>query len=301
MDFRIAGQSIVDSGPRPTAGFTLATADYFRTFRIPIVKGRSFTEQDTVGGLPVAIVNESFVKQYLPNVDPLTQRVLVRKVGSSTLGPEVEWHIIGVYGDVHNNGVRPAGFPEINVPFWQNPMPFMRISVRTAGDPASMTNSIAAAVRSADPDLAMNQVRTMDQLVDESLAGDRFATLLFAGFAGVALVLAAIGIYGVMSFAVAQRTQEIGLRMALGANSRKVLLMVLREGMLLAAAGLVLGLAGTYFVGRTMQSVLYQASVIDPLAVGTVVLVLTLAAGLACYVPARRATRVDAMVALRYE
>ena len=141
----------------------------------------------------------------------------------------------------------------------------------------------------------------MDQLVDESLAGDRFTTLLFAGFAGVALVLAAIGIYGVMSFAVAQRTQEIGLRMALGVGPREVLLMVLREGMFLAATGLLLGLGGTYFVGRTMKSILYEVSAIDPLAVGAVAAVLLLAAMLACYLPARRATHVDAMVALRYE
>jgi putative ABC transport system permease protein len=129
----------------------------------------------------------------------------------------------------------------------------------------------------------------------------RFVTWLFAGFAGVALVLAAIGIYGVMSFAVAQRTHEIGLRMALGAGSREVLAMVLREGMLLAAAGLVLGLGGTYFVGRAMKSILYGVSAVDPVAIGAVAIVLLLSAALACYLPARRATRVDAMVALRYE
>jgi len=301
MDFHIPGQPVVDTGSRSSAGFTLVTSDYFRTFGIPIVNGRNFTEQDVAETLPVAIVNESFVKKYLPNVDPLTQRVAVRKLGLSTLGPEVEWQIVGVYRDVHNNGVRPEGFPEINVPFWQNPVPFVRISVRTGADPAGMTNSIAGVVRSVDPDLALDQVRTMDQLVDESLVGDRFVTWLFAGFAGVALVLAAIGIYGVMSFAVAQRTHEIGLRMALGAGSREVLAMVLREGMLLAATGLVLGLGGTYFVGRTMKSILYGVSAADPVAIGAVASVLLLSAVLACYLPARRATRVDAMVALRYE
>jgi putative ABC transport system permease protein len=301
VDFHMAGQPAVDTGSRSSAGFTLVTADYFRTFGIPIVKGRNFTQQDVANTLPVAIVNESFVKKYLPNVDPLTQRVAVRKLALSTLGPEVEWQIVGVYRDVHNNGVRPDGFPEINVPFWQNPLPFVRISVRTTGDPASMTNSIASIVRAVDPDLPLDQVRTMDQLVDESLAGDRFVTWLFAGFAGVALALAAIGIYGVMSFAVAQRTHEIGLRMALGAGSREVLAMVLREGMLLATAGLVLGLGGTYFVGRTMKSILYGVSAVDPLAIGAVATVLLLSAALACYLPARRATRVDAMVALRYE
>jgi predicted lysophospholipase L1 biosynthesis ABC-type transport system permease subunit len=247
------------------------------------------------------MVNETFVKKYLASVDPLKQRVVVRQLGQATMGPPIEWNIVGVYHDVHNRSVRRESSAEISVPFWQSPLPWVQISVRTTGNPASMANSVAAAVRSVDPDLALDQVRTMDQLVDESLAGDRFTTLLFAGFAGVALVLAAIGIYGVMSFAVAQRTQEIGLRMALGAGPREVLLMVLREGMFLAATGLLLGLGGTYFVGRTMKSILYEVSAIDPLAVGAVAAVLLLAAMLACYLPARRATHVDAMVALRYE
>jgi putative ABC transport system permease protein len=177
----------------------------------------------------------------------------------------------------------------------------VRVSVRSSGDPASMTQSIAAEVRSVDPDLAMDQVRTMDQVVDEALGGDRFLTLLFAGFAGVALLLAAIGIYGVMSFAVAQRTQEIGLRMAVGAGSRQVLLLLLKEGMLLALAGLVLGLGGTYFVGRARRSVLYQVGAIDFASVGAVAVVLLLAAILACCLPARRATRIDPMAALRCE
>jgi putative ABC transport system permease protein len=152
-----------------------------------------------------------------------------------------------------------------------------------------------------NPDLAMEQVRTMDQLVDASLAGERFSVALFAAFAFVALTLAAIGIYGVMSFAVAQRTHEIGLRMALGAGPRQVLRLVLREGLLLALAGLVLGLIGTYFVGRVMASVLYGVTAIDPPAVSAVAVLLLVAAVLACYVPAHRATRVDPLVALRHD
>jgi predicted lysophospholipase L1 biosynthesis ABC-type transport system permease subunit len=241
------------------------------------------------------------VKKYLAGVDPLQQRVVVRRLGLAAMGPPVEWNIVGVYRDVRNRSVRHDVQPEIDVPFWQNALPAVHVSVRTNGDPAVMMNSIAAVLRAVDPDMAMDQVRTMDRLVDESLAGDRFVTLLFAGFAGVALVLAAIGIYGVMSFAVAQRTQEIGVRMALGATSREVLRMVLSEGMTLAGIGLAIGLSGTYFVGRTMKSILYEVSAVDPVAVGGVAVVLLVAALLACYLPARRATRVDAMVALRYE
>jgi predicted permease len=279
----------------------MVTPEYFRTFGIPIARGRSFTEQDVAGGLPVAIVNETFVKKYLSNVDPLTQVVVVQQLRLGTLGPPIEWHIVGVYHDVHNGGVRGEGFPEINVPLWQSPLPLIRISVRTGGDPASMANSIAAAVRSVDSDLPLDQVRTMEQLVDESLAGDRFATALFAAFAAVALTLAAIGIYGVMAFAVAQRTHEIGLRMALGAGPQQVLRLILQEGMLLALGGLVVGLAGTYFVGRLMRTVLYQVSEMDPAAISAVTVMLLFSALLACYIPARRATQVDPMVALREE
>ncbi len=299
--FSIAGQPPVDHSARPGAGFTMVTPEYFRTFGIPIVKGRGFTEQDVAGSLPVAIVNETFVKKYLSNVDPLTQVVVAEQLRLGSHGPPIDWHIVGVYHDVHNEGVGREDFPEINVPLWQSPLPLIRITVRTGGDPASMANSIAAAVRSVDSDLPLDQVRTMDQVVNESLAGERFSTVLFATFAGVALLLAGIGIYGVMSFAVAQRTHEIGLRMALGAGPRQVLRLVLGEGMVLAFGGLVIGLAGAYFVGRLMKSVLYQVNETDPVAISAVTAVLLLCALLACYIPARRATQVDPMVALRDE
>jgi putative ABC transport system permease protein len=303
MAFSIAGHPAVDPSSRPVAGFTMVTPEYFRTFGIPIAKGRGFTERDVAGGVRVAIVNETFVKKYLPNVDPLTQRVIVEQLipGLARPGPPVEWQVVGVYHDVHNAGVRREGFPEINVTFGQSPWSFARIAVRTSGDPASIINSIAAVVQSLDSDLPLDQVRTMDQIVDESLAGDRFATVLFAAFAAVALILAAIGIYGVMSFAVAERTHEIGLRMALGAGPAQVLHLVLREGMLLAFIGLLLGLGGTYFVGRTMKSILFEVPAIDPIAISTVATVLLLSAMLACYLPARRATHVDPLVALRHE
>ena len=301
--FSIAGQPAGDPSARPSAGFTMVTPEYFRTFGIQIASGRSFDQQDVSGGLPVAIVNETFVKKYLSNVDPLRQRVIVGELipGAPRPGPPIQWQIVGVSRDVRNNGVRREGFPEISVPFWQSPWPSARIEVRTSGDPASIANSISAVVQSLDSDLPLDQVRTMEQVVNGSLADDRFATVLFAAFAGVALLLAMIGIYGVISFAVAQRTQEIGLRMAVGAGSRQVLLLVLKEGMLLALAGLVLGLGGTYFVGRAMRSVLYEVSAVDFASVGAVAVLLLAAAILACYLPARRATRIDPIAALRCE
>jgi predicted permease len=268
-----------------------------------MISGRTFTERDVAGSVPVAVVNETFLKKYLSKVDPLTQRVVVEQLipGVTKLGPPIEWQIVGVYHDIHNGGVRREGFPEIDVPFWQSPWPQAGLAVRTFADPTGMTKSITAVVHSVDPELPLDQVKTMDQLVHESLASDRFSTVLFASFAGLALLLAAIGIYGVMSFAVAQRTHEIGLRIALGAGPHQVLRLVLQEGMLLAFVGLIVGLIGAYFVGRVMKTILYQVNAIDPAAISTVTAVLLLSALLACYIPARRATQVDPMVALRDE
>jgi putative ABC transport system permease protein len=303
MPFNLAGQAVDDPSSRPGAGFSMVTPEYFQTFGIRMIQGRTFTEQDAAGGLPVAVVNETFAKKYLSKVDPLTQRVVVEQLipGVTRLGPPIEWQIVGVYHDVHNGGVRREGFPEIDVPFWQSPWPQAGLAVRTFGDSASMTKSITAVVRTVDPDLPFDQVKTMDQLVHESLANDRFSTVLFASFAGLALLLAAIGIYGVTSFAVAQRTHEIGLRIALGAGPQQVLRLVLGEGMLLALIGLGVGLAVTYFVGRLMKTILYQVNALDPAAISAVTAVLLLSALLACYIPARRATQVDPMVALRDE
>ena len=303
MPFSIVGQPVGDLSSRPGAGFTMVTPEYFRTFGISISQGRVFTSQDLAGNVPVAIVNDAFVKKYLSSLDPLKQRLSIEQLipGQTKLGPALEWQIVGVYHNVHNGGIRGDGFPEVNVPFSQSPWPQAAIAVRTAGDPASMTQSIAAVVLSIDPDLPLDQVKTMDQIVDESLSGDRFGTVLFGSFAAVALLLAAIGIYGVMSFAVAQRTHEIGLRIALGASPAQVLRLVLREGILLALGGLLLGLGGAYFAGRLMKSLLYQVNAMDPTAVSAVTAVLLLSALLACYIPARRATQVDPMVALRDE
>jgi putative ABC transport system permease protein len=173
------------------------------------------------------------------------------------------------------------------------------MAVRTAGDPASLSRSIAGIVHSMDPDLPMAEVTTMDQVVDASMGSERFEALLFGSFSGVALLLAALGIYGVMAFEVEQRTHEIGLRMALGAGRVQVLALILRDGMIQALAGLVLGSGGAFFAGRAMQSRLYGVGAIDPLALGGVAAVLLIAALLACYVPAERAAKVDPMVTLR--
>ena len=180
MPFYIAGKPFSDPSARPGAGFSMVTPGYFQTFGIQLAQGRSFTEQDVAGGIPVAMVNEAFANRYLKGTNPLTQRVVVEQLipGVTKLGPPIEWQIVGVYHNVHNGGLRRDGFPEIDVPFWQSPWPQASMAVRTAGDPELMIKSIAAAVHSVDPDLALAQVKTMDQIVSESLVGDRFISLL---------------------------------------------------------------------------------------------------------------------------
>ncbi len=303
MPFYIAGKPFTDPSARPGAGFSMVTPSYFQTFGIQLAQGRSFTEQDVAGGIPVAMVNETFANRYLKGTNPLTQRVVVEQLipGVTKLGPPIEWQIVGVYHNVHNGGLRRDGFPEIDVPFWQSPWPQASMAVRTAGDPELMIKSIAAAVHSVDPDLALAQVKTMDQIVSESLVGDRFISLLYGAFAVVALLLAAIGTYGVMAFMVGQRTHEIGLRIALGASREQVLRLVLKEGVILALIGLGLGLGGACLVGRTMRSMLFGVGTVDFAAFSVVSITLLAVALLACYFPAQRATKVDPMVALRYE
>jgi putative ABC transport system permease protein len=303
MPFYFAGKPVDDPSKRPGVGFNMVSPDYYRTFGIRMTRGRAFTDHDREGTQRVAIVNDIFVKRYLSGIDPLTQRIMVEQLipGVTKLGPPLEWQIVGVYSSVRNGGPKDDGFPEIDVPFWQSPWPGVSVAVRTARDPAGAHQSLAAVIRSLDADLPMADVKTMDQVVEESLAGDRFSTTLLAAFAAVALLLAAVGIYGVMSFVVAQRTHEIGLRMALGAGRGRVIWQVLREGLGSALGGILLGSAGAYLVGRAMQGMVYGVGAIDPLAFSLVALALFTSALLACLVPARRAVSVDPMIALRAE
>lgn len=303
MPFTIAGKpAFADPSLRPETGFGAVTPDYFKTFGIQLLQGRTFTGQDTASSVKVAMVNEVFVRQFLPGMDPLHQRVVVQQLtpGVTQLGPPIEWEIVGVFHNVRSRGLR-QDLPEIEVPFAQSPWPSAALAVRTAGDPAQMTRSVAAAVHAVDPQIALATPRTMEQVRDDVLAGDRFTFILFASFAGIALLLAGVGIYGVMSFSVAQRSHEIALRMALGSTRIGVVALVVREGVVLACGGLFLGLIGACFVGREMQSLLYGVSAMDLSAFAAVGTILLLAALLACYLPARRAASTDPMQVLRTE
>ncbi|MGB6742948.1 MAG: ABC transporter permease [Terracidiphilus sp.] len=303
MPFTIAGQpDYADPSQRPGAAFGMVTPDYFKTFGIQVERGRSFTDADNSGSVRVAMVNEKFVQKFLEGKNPLQQRIMVEELipGVTKLGPAVSWQIVGVFHNVRAGDFR-DDFPEIEIPFWQIPWPAANIGVRTSGDPDAMMRSIAAAVHSVDPQIALAEPRTMDDLKSLMLAGDRFTMSLYAAFALVALLLAVVGIYGVMAFTVAQREHEIGLRMALGASRGNVVSLVLKDALLLALVGLGIGLTGAYFVGRAMQSTLYGVGSLDFTAIGAVAVVLLAASLLASWLPALRASAVEPMKALRNE
>jgi putative ABC transport system permease protein len=242
------------------------------------------------------------VRHYLPGKNPIGQILNVEQIipGVQKLGPYQPWQIVGVYHDVRGGNFQRQR-EEILVPFYQSPWIYVGVGVRTAGEPAAMTKTISAAVHAVDPTLALSEVKTLDQIRDEDLSGERFSLLLYASFAAIALALAAVGIYGVMAFSVGERSHEIGVRMALGATREHVVRMILREGFVLAASGLVLGLIGAYFVGRAMRSTLFGVGTIDVSAFSAVGMVLLLSALVACYLPARRAAAVEPMKALRIE
>lgn len=301
MPFTIVGQPADDPSKRRGAAFQMVTPGYVDALGIQMVNGRAIDERDTATSARVAIVNEHFANQYLSGLDPLTQRIAVPELVPGTRpGKPVEWQIVGVFHNLRGAGDR-EDYPEINVPFLQSPWPQASMVVRTDGNPEGLIPSIAAAVNSVDPDLPLAGVKTIDQIVSESLAIDRFSVVLFSCFAVLGLLLAAVGIYGVMAFGVARRTQEFGVRMALGAQRSQVIRLVLREGTLLALVGAIVGLAGAYLVGRAMQSTLYGVEAMDFPAFGASCLLLLAAALLACLVPALRASRVEPIEALRYE
>jgi putative ABC transport system permease protein len=308
LHFTIVGQpsddSDADINKQPQTIFMPVTPDFYPSYGIRLTRGRYLDARDLAGAPRVAMVSESFARQYLPGLDPLTQRVKIAELLPDHIPPfgaPVEWQIVGVFHDVQYQSHPTTGSAEVDVPFDQSPWPYTTIGVRTNGNPSAVTSSIAAAVRSVNPDYPITRVRTMDQVVSESLVTDRFTVLVFGSFAGLALLLAAIGIYGVMTFSVAQRNHEMGIRMALGAGSAHVLRLVVGEGMWAALIGMAVGLPGVYLVGKTLKSLLYNVGAMDVRALIGVALVLLASALVACYVPARRATRIDPLAALRQE
>ena len=301
--FDLVGQPSVDPQTRPRVAVNAVTPSYHATFGIRIVAGRAFTDSDRGDSPPVAIVNQAFVARFLQGRDAIGQRVVMPLTAAAAPGasppPAIPWEVVGVQADAINSaGGRPVE-PEIAVPFSQAPWPRALVAVRMLGESEGLGAAIAAAVRSMDPDLPIADLRPIEQTLNLSFASDRFFTVFIAAFGAVALLLAAIGIYGVMSFAVSQRTHEIGLRIALGGRPRQVLALVLREGMTTALAGMAIGGVGAALIGRALQGAVYGIESTGPLTIVVVAVTLLAAALIACLVPARRAAAVDPMIALR--
>jgi putative ABC transport system permease protein len=291
------------------------TPDYFRAMNIPLLRGRYFTDQDDrsflagkdmskleegerfVAGVNSIIIDEEFARRHWPNEDAVGKRI---KMGADETPRFLT--VVGVVGRVKMEGLsqdsnRVQGY----FPFWQLPFNGMTVIVKATGDPNQLIASAREQVKQLDPDQPIYNIKTMDEIRSESVAGERLNLTLFSIFAGIALVLAVVGIYGVMSYTVTQRTHEIGIRMAIGAQQRDVFKMVLGQGMMLALIGIAIGLVGAFALTRLMASMLFGVTATDPATFAAIAVLLTAVALMACYLPGRRATKVDPVISLRYE
>ncbi|MBV9924270.1 MAG: ABC transporter permease [Acidobacteria bacterium] len=291
---QIEGRAPLPPGQAMRAGRRNVSADYFRTLGIPVKRGRALAASDADGAQPVLVINESLARSFFPDEDPVGKRV---RTGDKS--PWVE--IVGVVGDVRHRGLDVDARPEMFFPHTQTPSRRMTLVVRSSGDPAALAAPLRERVRSIDRDQPVGDVKTMEEWVSESVASRRFTAALLGVFAAAAAALAALGLYGVVSYSVAQRTHEIGLRVALGARPRDVLRLVIGQGLTLTLVGAAVGLAAAFALTRVISGLLFNVGATDPSIFVAVPLLLVVVALLACYLPARRATKVDPMVALRYE
>lgn len=297
ISFETEGRPVA-KGDQPSADFFTIGLGYFKTMGIPQLAGRDFTEHDDRQAPGVIIVNQAFARKFFPNEDPIGKRI---KPGISTdEGKPVMREIVGVVADVKNRSLSTEVRPGYFVPSAQVPFDRMTIVVKSAGDPRSLITSLQREVTSMDKELPTFNIKTMDDYLAASVAAPRFNTTLLSIFAAVALILTIVGLYGVMSYTVAQRTNEVGIRMALGAQTRDVLRLIVSQGFKLVLLGLVIGLVGAFALTRLISSLLFGVTTKDPLTFAAVAVLLALVALLACYLPARRASRVDPMEALRY-
>ena len=277
------------------------SCDYLKTMGIPLVQGRHFDNGDNTQSMQVAIVNETMARRYWPGENALGKRF---KLGDQD--SEVPWlMIVGIAGDVRQMGLDAPVKAEMYLPYQQDPESSWfaprDLVIRSSVDPMSLVSGLRAEIRSVDPDQPVSNIRTMDEILGEESAPQELSMTLLAVFATLALLLAAIGIYGVLSYFVVQSTPEIGIRLAMGAQTRDVVSLVLRRGMTLTLLGVGIGLVGSFFLTRLMSTLLYEVSASDPRTFGVIALLLTVVALLACYIPARRASKVDPMIALRSE
>ncbi|MCM3872702.1 MAG: ABC transporter permease [Pyrinomonadaceae bacterium] len=281
-------------GMEPEVMFNTAMPNYFETIGIPFIKGRLFGPQDQTNTPTVLIINQTMARRFWPDQDPLGKQIKFVEDGSSGT-------VVGVVGDAKHYWLDDEAKPQMYASYTQQPGYFATVVIRTTVEPLALTESVRQALWKVDADQPMWKIRTVEFLVNRSVADRKFLMALMGIFASLALVLTMIGLYGVISYLVNQRTQEIGIRMALGAQMGDILRMILKQGMVLVLTGVALGLGASWLMTRLMSRLLYQVSATDPLTFGTIALLLTAVALLACYLPARRATKVDPLVALRYE
>jgi putative ABC transport system permease protein len=299
--FRIVGRpEPKNSAEKPLAAIRTVTPDYFRVMGIPLRAGRFFDSRDRKGGQGTAIVNEALARAYWPDQNPVGQHI--RGIGINLNGDEPpEWEVVGVVGDVHHSALDQKPEAELYVPHEQNSWRRGTFVVRTSVEPSGLAAALRREVMSVDKDQPVVDVKPLAQLISESVAQPRFYMILLGVFSAVGLALGLVGIYGVVSYAVTERTHEIGVRLALGATPADVLRLMIRHGMFFALAGISLGIVGALAAARYMSALLFGVTATDSLVFAGVPLLLAAVALLACYVPARRATKVDPMVALRYE
>ncbi|HEY4588979.1 MAG TPA: FtsX-like permease family protein, partial [Thermoanaerobaculia bacterium] len=296
--FAVEGRPAPPPNQEPAASVRSVTPGALEALGIPLRRGRMLTDRDDASAPPALLVNEAMAAQIWPHQDPIGQRITF----GSGKNPQARWYtVVGVVGNVRHEALSQAPGPEAYWPHLQTPLPGPYLVLRGKGDPARFVAPVRAAVAEVDPDLPLNKVAPMTDLVAASLAQSRFKAVLLALFAGLALVLAVVGVYGVVSYSVAQRAHEIGIRMALGAQGSQVLGLVIRQGMTQVLIGLALGLAGAWYASRFLAGQIYGLSATDPLTFVAVPLGLAAVALVANYLPARRATRVDPLDALRQE
>jgi len=297
--FRIEGRPPLTIDKWPGGNYRTVSADYFRAMNIPLVQGRAFNERDTENAPLVIIVNQALAARDFPNEDPVGKRINLGNMDPK--GQPVWWEIVGVAANVRSLELREEATPEFYLSALQDTFRNMFVVVRTSVEPTSVAASVRRAAAEVDRTAAVSDIKTMEHIVNDAVTQPRFNLFLLGLFSGIALLLSAAGIYGVTAYSVTQRTHEFGIRMALGAQVSDVLKMILRQGMLLIAAGIAVGLVASIALTRLLRTLLFGVTVTDPLTFVAITLLLTLVALLACYIPARRATKVDPLVALRYE
>jgi putative ABC transport system permease protein len=296
--FNVEGYQAPPNMPMPWGDMRVVTAGYLPTIRAPLKAGRQFTDADLLGGARVCIVDEDVVRRFWPNTDPIGKRITFNNLTDTN----ITWiTVVGEVGHTLHTGLDDQHRVQVYFPLTQRGLPFLGVVVRTAGDPMAALGSVRSAVRGVDPGLPLAGVNTMDDLISQTTGPRRFSLLLLAGFAALAVVLASIGLYGVMSYMVTQRARELGVRLALGAGTGHVLGLVLRQGVSLALAGVGIGLVAALALTRVMQGMLFQVGATDPVTFVLVPLLLVGVAAFASWLPARRATRVDPIEALRAE